>query len=97
MKLRFTRRAVEDLNNIAAYLIERNPAGSKRVRAAILGSVRLLVSYPRAGTSTTTEGVRKLVVRRYPYLIYYTADEGQNEVAILGVKHAARKREHEDH
>lgn len=97
MKFRFTRRAVEDLNNIASYLMERNPAGSRRVRAAIMESLRLLASYPHAGTSTTTEGVRKLVVRRYPYLIYYTADERQNEVAILGVKHAARKREHEDH
>ena len=97
MKLRFTRRAVDDLNKIAAYLTVRSPSASRRVRATILELIRLLASYPRAGTATTTEGVRKLVTRKYAYLVYYAIDERENEVAILGLKHLAQEREHGDH
>jgi plasmid stabilization system protein ParE len=39
MKLRFVRRAAEDLSAISAYLRPRNPAGAKRVRANILGFI----------------------------------------------------------
>jgi plasmid stabilization system protein ParE len=41
-------------------------------------------------------GVRKLVTRKYPYLVYYTVDEAAGEIVILNVKHPARRREHED-
>jgi toxin ParE1/3/4 len=40
--------------------------------------------------------VRKFVTHRYAYLVYYTIDEGAEEIVILGVKHPARRREHED-
>jgi plasmid stabilization system protein ParE len=36
MKLRFTPRAIENLAEIADYIRERNPAASRRVRAASL-------------------------------------------------------------
>jgi plasmid stabilization system protein ParE len=39
MKLRFVRRAAEDLSAISAYLRPRNPAGAKRVRANFLGFI----------------------------------------------------------
>jgi toxin ParE1/3/4 len=40
--------------------------------------------------------VRKLVTRRYSYLVYYTIDSAYDEVVVLNVKHPARQREHED-
>ena len=42
------------------------------------------------------EGVRKLVTRRYSYLVYYTVDEAAEEIIILTVQHPAREREYED-
>ena len=45
---------------------------------------------------TTIEGVRKLVARKYPYLVYYTVDEAREEIVILTIQHPAREREHED-
>jgi toxin ParE1/3/4 len=41
-------------------------------------------------------GVRKLVVRRYPYLIYYIVDQAAVEVRILTIQHAARERDFSD-
>jgi len=40
--------------------------------------------------------VRKLVTRRYPYLVYYRLDEAAEEIIILAIQHPAREREHED-
>lgn len=96
MKLRFTRRAIANLIEIADYIRARNPAAARRVRAAIYESLQLLILFPHIGRKQKTEGVRKLVTRKYPYLVYYTIDEAADEIVILSVKHPAQKREHQD-
>jgi plasmid stabilization system protein ParE len=96
MKLRFTPRATQDLISIADYVHEHSPQGALRVRAAILESLQNLVRFPSLGRPQTVEGVRKLVTRRYPYLVYYTVDEAAGEVVILTIQHPAREREHSD-
>ena len=90
MKLRFTPRAAQDVVAIADYIRARSPAAAGQVRAAIL------VLFPRLGRAQTVEGVRKLVTRKYPYLVYYTIDEAAEEIVILTIQHPARAREHED-
>ncbi|MEX0591246.1 MAG: hypothetical protein WD207_09170 [Xanthobacteraceae bacterium] len=42
------------------------------------------------------KGVRKLVTRKYPYLVYYTADEAAEEAVVLTIQHPAREREYTD-
>ena len=96
MKLRFTRRALENLSQIADYLYDRNPAAALRVRMAIYQSLQTLISFPHAGRPQTTESVRKLVTRKYSYLVYYTVDESTAEIIVLSVKHPGRKSEHHD-
>jgi toxin ParE1/3/4 len=96
MKLRFTPRATQDLLDIADYIRERNPDASLRVRAAILDSLQDLVLFPEAGRRQTTEGVRKFVIWRYSYLIYYVLDRSVDEIVILTIQHSAREREYED-
>src|SRR5712691_417985 len=80
MKLRFTPRATQDLVAIADYIRARNPAASLRVRGAILDSLQNLALWPEIGRRQTVEGVRKLVTRRYSYLVYYTVDEAAEEI-----------------
>jgi toxin ParE1/3/4 len=96
MKLRFTPRAAQDLADIADYIRARNPVAAQNVRAAILHSLQNLILFPHVGRPQTVEGVRKLVTRRYPYLVYYTIDEPGEEIVILAIQHPAREREHED-
>jgi len=96
MKLRFTPRAVSDIAAIADYIRERDPAAAERVRAAIIQSLQDLILFPQLGRAQTVEGVRKLVTRRYPYLVYYRLDEAAEEIIILAIQHPAREREHED-
>lgn len=96
MKLRFTRRAAQDLADIADYIHERNPGAALRVRAAILDSLKNLVLFPEVGRRQSAEGVRKLVTRKYSYLVYYSMDHVVDEIIILTIQHPSRERRHED-
>jgi toxin ParE1/3/4 len=96
MKLRFTERATQDLIDIADYVREHSPQAALRVRDAILESLQNLVLFPHIGRQQTVESVRKLVTRRYPYLVYYTTDDEAEEIIILAIQHPARDREHSD-
>jgi plasmid stabilization system protein ParE len=96
MKLRFTRRAVGELGDIADFIREHDPLAAARVRASILDSLKTLAAFPRIGRSQAIPGVRKLVARKYPYLIYYTVDEAAGEVVILTIRHSAQARDYSD-
>jgi addiction module RelE/StbE family toxin len=93
VKLRFTPRAAQDIAAIADYIRARNPGAARKVRAAILHSLQNLVLFPKVGRAQAVEGVRKLVTRKYPYLVYYRVDEAAEEVIILTIQHPARERE----
>jgi plasmid stabilization system protein ParE len=96
MKLRFTPRALDDLANIADFIGAHDPAAAKRVRAAIYGTLRLLISFPQLGRMQAVENVHKIVTRRYGYIVYYLIDERADAVVILNVKHPAQAREYSD-
>ena len=96
MKLRFTRRAVDNIAELADYIRARNLEAAEAVRTAIYDSLANLLLFPNVGRQQTTEGVRKLVTRKYSYLIYYTVDEVAEEIVVLSVKHSARERDHND-
>jgi toxin ParE1/3/4 len=96
MKLRFTHQAKQDLDNIADYIREKDPEAALRVRAAIMRSLRTIVLFPHIGRRQRMTGVRKLVTRRYKYLVYYVVEESTEEIAILTIQHPAREREHSD-
>jgi len=66
------------------------------VRTAILEALESVVLFPQVGRRQTMEGVRKLVVRRYPYLIYYFVDESSDQVVVLYIQHASRRRTQRD-
>ena len=96
MKLRFTPRAISDLEGIADSLVPKSPQGAARVRAAILKCLQNVVAFPRIGRKQTVENVRKIGVRKYPYLIFYAIDVKAGEIAVLAIRHAARERDFED-
>jgi toxin ParE1/3/4 len=96
MKLRFTRRAAQDLTDIGNHLQSRSPGGAANVRAAILDSLQILTEFPSAGRMQSVEGVRKLVTRKYSYLIYYEISPASDAIVVITIQHPSRKREFED-
>ena len=96
MKLRFTPRATQDLATIGDYIRARNPAAAARVRSAILETLQVLVQFPHAGRAQTVEGVRKIVTRRYAYIVYYNVDLDAEEIIVNTLQHPAQQREFSD-
>jgi plasmid stabilization system protein ParE len=96
MRLRFSPRAAQDLSDIGDYIRARNPQAAVRVRADILGTLQMLQHSPRVGRAQTVEGVRKIVTRRYAYIVYYGVDEAAQEVNVITILHAARERPYSD-
>lgn len=89
MKLRFTKRALSDLQAIIAHVQADNPAAAQRVGAALRATSDHLITFPHLGHPTDEDGVRELVVARMPCLIYYSMTP--QEVIVLHIRHAARR------
>ena len=54
------------------------------------------MSFPQLGRRQTVEGVRKIVARRYGYIVYYLLDEHADEIVILSGIDPSQAREHTD-
>jgi addiction module RelE/StbE family toxin len=88
MRVRYSPRAVRDIDDIRRYIKKDNPRAAWVVAAFIKRSIALLEEWPYHGRATDKENVRRLVVTNYPYVVYYlVADEG---VIILHVRHTSR-------
>ena len=90
MKVRFTPRALADLDNIHSYLIDRSPSGSRRVASAIEGAVELVRDHPEVGR-LLARGVRRYPVPHLPYLLLYRVSLDAEELQVLTIRHAARR------
>jgi addiction module RelE/StbE family toxin len=90
MKIRYRPRAEQDLNDIAEYLRSRNPQAARSVRDAILHTVGIVADFPELGVRVD-EGVRRIIVRRYEYRIYYEVDDVKHEVVVTTIRHPRRK------
>lgn len=89
MKLRFTLPAARQLDRILTTIAQQHPTGARNVQERIRAVMDLLRQQPQAGAATSRPGVRRLVVRPYPYAVAYRI--GIDEIVILGVRHTARR------
>jgi toxin ParE1/3/4 len=88
VKLRYTRLALADLKNIAAYLDPRSPQGARNVRRRVKTLMEQLPDNPFIGKRTEDPTIRRLTAFPYPYLIFYEVTE--TEIIIHAVRHGAR-------
>lgn len=89
MKLRLTRLAEEDLESIAAFIREENPAAATKTVLRVLDAVDGLREYPNLGRPGRVVGTRELAVSGTPFIAVYEVRE--NVLWVLRVLHAARK------
>jgi toxin ParE1/3/4 len=90
MRVRFTRRALAQLDTIFAHIAHDDPIAAAAVVARVEAVASLLGEFPRLGRPTDVEGVRMIKIPRYPYLLFYTLI-GADRVRILRVRHAAMR------
>lgn len=89
VKLRYTKKAAEELADILDYIAAHSLQGEQSVKRRLRDMIDLLLQYPTAGQLTTKERLRRLVVAPYPYLIFYRITD--EAIVIHGIRHAARR------
>ena len=88
MKLRYPKRALEQIDKALGYVAERSPSGAAKIEARISAMLALAQIQPHAGVRTRLSGVRRIFLTPYPYLIEYHA--GEDEIVVLRFRHTSR-------
>ncbi len=89
MRLKWHRKARQDLRKLRAYIAEDNPKAAADVAARILQAVEHLPANPAIGRPGRVMDTRELVVVNTPYLIPYRVMG--DVIVILRVLHGARQ------
>ena len=90
MRLRWTRRAERDLDEIAAYIGQDSPAAAARVILELIDQVEsALLDHPAAGRAGRVLGTRELVIGGLPYIVPYRLRE--KDIEILRMLHTSRR------
>jgi toxin ParE1/3/4 len=87
MKIVFAPLARDNLRDIQTYIAADNISAAARVASEIR---RTLETYPLIGQGYEGE-VRRLVVTRYPYVVFYEVNQTDELVNILTVQHAHQR------
>lgn len=88
MILRYTRRAVRDLDQAYAFIALDNPAAARRVAAPLRAAIEGLRQFPERGRIGRVTGTRELVVPRTPFIVAWRV--AGDAIDVLVVIHAAR-------
>ena len=82
-------RAVQNLEEIRAYIAEERPAAAQRVAQKIQQTVAMLQDHPRLGKPSLRDGFRQIQVAGLPFVIPYKISE--NKLIIARILHNHRR------
>ncbi|WP_088344827.1 MULTISPECIES: type II toxin-antitoxin system RelE/ParE family toxin [Rhodomicrobium] len=88
MKLVWLPRAVADLQEVRAYIAERDARTARAVAQKVRTLVARLKVHPGMGRPTEIDDIRKISVPGLPYLIPYRVRD--DRIEILRVFHTAQ-------
>ncbi len=91
MRVRWSARALVQLREAHAYIAKDNASAALGFVDAAAALVELLEENPGMGIKTDEPDVIMFPLIRYRYLIFYKILHGE-EVRIIRIRHAARKR-----
>ncbi|WGF86856.1 type II toxin-antitoxin system RelE/ParE family toxin [Marinivivus vitaminiproducens] len=89
MTLRYTSRALREIERIQDFIAESNPWAAFSVANRLRDRIHGLASHPRKGRRGRVAGTRELVIDGTPYIVVYRIDP--DGIAVLAVIHAARR------
>lgn len=90
MKVRWSKTALIELDDIFIYISERNRTAAKSVVRRIEELVAQLGQFPYRGHFADEPGAWAISVLRYPYVVLYAIDVATDELVILHIRHTAR-------
>ena len=89
MNLRYTRKAVRQIDAALSYLRRHSPTGADNVSRRLMSLIAMIRQHPHAGHRTSRAGVLRITVAPYPYLIDYRPTD--TTIISLRFRHAARR------
>ena len=89
MQIVWLKNALNNLDEIAAYIAQENPIAAQQVVDMIIEQTNLLATQPALGRSGRVLGTRELVISNSQYLVPYRIKN--NVVEILRVFHTSRR------
>ena len=89
MIVRYTRRAVADLDEARAYIALNRPQAAEAMALRIREAIEGLREFPERGRPGRVPGTRELVVPRTPFVVPYRIS-GQ-DIQVLAVLHGKRE------
>lgn len=90
MKVRYSKLALAELDDILADIHANNPDAAARFDDRVRRAVERIAQFPEGAQKVEKRpGVRRVPLVRYPYVIHYTVIG--DEVIILRVIHGARR------
>jgi plasmid stabilization system protein ParE len=81
--------AVAELHEAAAWYEQRRPGLGAEFRSAVERAVSRIRGNPQAGARFRASRFRYLLVRRFPYIVFFA--EGRQAIRVLAVAHARRR------
>jgi len=88
--LRYTKKALNDLDEIIGRIARDDEEAASRFGGSLLDHIELLARFPRMGALIRKRrNVRKLV--HSPILIYYRIHEKKQSVEVVHLRHGARR------
>jgi toxin ParE1/3/4 len=89
MRVKWLRQALHNLDNIATYVAEDDPAAARDLVAEIEEVAGLLARHALLGRPGRIPGTRELVIAGTPFILAYRV--AADEVQILRVLHGAQR------
>jgi toxin ParE1/3/4 len=90
MRVRFTDTANDEADQLFAHIAAHNPTAAGELARIIEATIARLRSFPGLGAETDVSGVRIIVARPHPYLIFYAIDG--DVLVVRNIRHPARRR-----
>jgi toxin ParE1/3/4 len=88
-RLRWTERALQNLEAALEYVAEDSPQAALNLARRVYSGIEALGHHPELGRPGRCKGTRELVLPGTPYIIPYRVKDGA--VEILTVLHGSRK------
>ena len=89
MRVKWTRKALDNLDSAVEYIAADKPTAATDVALKIWNTAKLLADQPGMGRLGRLAGTRELIVPGLTYIIPYVEKDGT--VVILRVMHTSMK------
>ncbi len=89
VKVRWTRRALRDMERAVDFIEEESPDAAARLAQKIWDATCRLGNFPKMGRLGRLSNTREWVVSGTPYIIVYRT--GEDHISLLRVVHSSKR------